>query len=172
MVRYVSGPEWSIAVKDQYGPLFMPMNRPDQQFKLRLPVELKARLEESATAGGRSLTAEIVHRLEQSFHAGSVLSVEHVLVMASTNVEGSRRLNQEKLAALQAAEKDGEQWDRPWPRQQLIDHHAKAKNRLLGMTYDVDNLIYEASQRSAEGNPMSLDELKSRLLAIGINLPI
>jgi hypothetical protein len=43
------------------------MNTPDTQFKLRIPAELKSRLEDHATASGRSLSAEIVHRLERSF---------------------------------------------------------------------------------------------------------
>ncbi|MBB5676406.1 Arc family DNA-binding protein [Xanthomonas arboricola] len=37
------------------------------QFKLRMPGELMRRLEEEAQAAGRSMSAEIVWRLEQSF---------------------------------------------------------------------------------------------------------
>lgn len=43
------------------------MNSPDTQFKLRLPAELKAKLEDQAATAGRSLSAEIVQRLEASF---------------------------------------------------------------------------------------------------------
>jgi predicted DNA-binding protein len=43
------------------------MAREDPQMKLRLPAELKARVEEAAQHAGRSLNAEIVHRLERSF---------------------------------------------------------------------------------------------------------
>ncbi len=39
----------------------------EPQFKLRLPTELKDQLEGSAEAGSRSLTSEIVRRLELSF---------------------------------------------------------------------------------------------------------
>ena len=49
------------------------MKKPDPQFKLRLPPELKARLEESAQASARSLTAEIIVRLESSYRHGSAL---------------------------------------------------------------------------------------------------
>lgn len=35
--------------------------------KLRMPPELRDQVEESAKANGRSMNAEIVHRLEQSF---------------------------------------------------------------------------------------------------------
>jgi hypothetical protein len=45
------------------------MTRDDPQMKLRLPAELKARVEESANAAGRSLNAEIVYRLEASLSA-------------------------------------------------------------------------------------------------------
>ena len=48
------------------------MARNDPQVNLRIPPALKARLEESAQATGRSLTAEVVQRLEDSFLAGAV----------------------------------------------------------------------------------------------------
>jgi hypothetical protein len=46
------------------------MKKPDPQFKLRLPPELKERLEKSAQASARSLTAEIIVRLESSYRHG------------------------------------------------------------------------------------------------------
>lgn len=39
----------------------------DPQFKLRLPLELKERIEKAAVTNNRSMNAEIVDRLEQSF---------------------------------------------------------------------------------------------------------
>lgn len=39
-------------------------------YPLRLPPELKAKVEESAEAQGRSLNAEIIARLQDSFTAG------------------------------------------------------------------------------------------------------
>lgn len=39
----------------------------DPHFKIRLPAELKQRLESAAVHNGLSLTAEIVRRLEESF---------------------------------------------------------------------------------------------------------
>jgi predicted transcriptional regulator len=42
------------------------MARSDPQVNVRLPAELKQRLDELAAASGRSLTAEIVLRLQQS----------------------------------------------------------------------------------------------------------
>lgn len=40
-------------------------------FGLRLPSELKQRLEEQAKAEGRSLNSEIVKRLKESFSGGA-----------------------------------------------------------------------------------------------------
>lgn len=40
------------------------MARTDPQINFRIPEELKQRLDESAAASGKSLTAEIVHRLQ------------------------------------------------------------------------------------------------------------
>jgi predicted HicB family RNase H-like nuclease len=43
------------------------MSRDDPQMKLRLPPELKARVEEAARASGRSINAELVQRIAASF---------------------------------------------------------------------------------------------------------
>ena len=45
------------------------MARDDPHFRLRLPPELKAQVEEAARAAGRSINTEIVQRLEASFAA-------------------------------------------------------------------------------------------------------
>lgn len=42
------------------------MARDDPMMRFRAPTELKARIEEAASKNGRSLNAEIVHRLERS----------------------------------------------------------------------------------------------------------
>ncbi|WP_447896739.1 Arc family DNA-binding protein [Stenotrophomonas acidaminiphila] len=43
------------------------MARTDPQFNLRIPIDLKVKVEEAAKANGRSATSEILARLEQSF---------------------------------------------------------------------------------------------------------
>ncbi|MDX1296934.1 MAG: Arc family DNA-binding protein [Pseudomonas sp.] len=43
------------------------MSRTDPQFKLRMPPELRAQLEQTAKEARRSLNAEIVLRLEATF---------------------------------------------------------------------------------------------------------
>lgn len=55
--------------------------RTDPQLKLRLPVELKERIEKSADAAMRPLSAEIIRRLEWSYRAeeqGTVIDDEAV----------------------------------------------------------------------------------------------
>ncbi|MEQ1203029.1 Arc family DNA-binding protein [Acinetobacter baumannii] len=47
------------------------MARTDQQFPLRLPPELKEKLENACKESGRSKNAEAVYRLEQSFEQNS-----------------------------------------------------------------------------------------------------
>lgn len=49
------------------------MKSTDSQFRLRLPVDLKARLEEAAKAEGRSINAQVLVYLEESLNrAGPV----------------------------------------------------------------------------------------------------
>lgn len=45
----------------------MPPKQTDPQFKLRLTPQLKAEIEKAAADSGRSMNAEILLRLEQSF---------------------------------------------------------------------------------------------------------
>lgn len=47
------------------------MARDDPQINLRIPAALKERLDEASVQSKRSLTAEVVARLEESFDAGS-----------------------------------------------------------------------------------------------------
>ena len=49
------------------------MSREDPQLKLRLPPDLKSRVEDAAKANNRSMNAEIVSRLEQTFGQQFVL---------------------------------------------------------------------------------------------------
>jgi hypothetical protein len=54
------------------------MSREDPQFKLRLPAELKTRIDEMAAANHRSINAEIIARLESTFLEGQSSSHESV----------------------------------------------------------------------------------------------
>lgn len=50
-------------------------------YPIRMPVDLRARLEESARDGARSLHAEIISRLEQSFQAHSSPALDRMLAI-------------------------------------------------------------------------------------------
>lgn len=47
------------------------MARNDPQMNLRVPMELKEKIEKAALDNGRTITAEAVYRLEQSFEVQS-----------------------------------------------------------------------------------------------------
>ena len=56
------------------------MKQTDPQFKLRIPPELKAKLDAAANANQRSISAEIVQRLSESFEMpGDVFLLQHEL---------------------------------------------------------------------------------------------
>ncbi|MDF7658309.1 Arc family DNA-binding protein [Erwiniaceae bacterium L1_54_6] len=61
------------------------MSREDPQFRIRLPAELKEKIEESAKDNNRSLNAEIVFRLDASFlnelNPDELLSAEDALLL-------------------------------------------------------------------------------------------
>lgn len=63
------------------------MSRSDPQFNLRIPADLKDQIEKAASAVGRSATAEIVHRLRQSFERTSeALTKREVVAEAQASV--------------------------------------------------------------------------------------
>lgn len=68
------------------------MSREDPQLKIRLPLELKEKITESAAEYGRSINSEVVARLEQSFELSerqAVIEQNHLnnIMTASANVE-------------------------------------------------------------------------------------
>lgn len=50
------------------------MARNDPQMNLRVPMELKEKIEKTALENGRTITAEAVYRLEQSFKINNLQS--------------------------------------------------------------------------------------------------
>lgn len=52
------------------------MSRDDLHFRLRIPGDLKVQIEAAADANRRSMTAEIVARLQESFSAESLPTPE------------------------------------------------------------------------------------------------
>ncbi|RPV79564.1 hypothetical protein IPC782_28435 [Pseudomonas aeruginosa] len=81
------------------------MSRTDPQFKLRMPPALRARVEQAAKASLRSLNAELVFRVEQSFEG-----VEVARVLSSNPINGLLSFLEGYL--LHAAEHPSEPFDR------------------------------------------------------------
>ncbi|WP_151869572.1 Arc family DNA-binding protein [Acinetobacter sp. TUM15509] len=54
------------------------MARNDPQMNLRVPMELKEKIEKAALDNGRTITAEAVYRLEQSFNEKNIVEEEVV----------------------------------------------------------------------------------------------
>jgi hypothetical protein len=65
------------------------MARDEPQINLRMPADLKVRLERAASENRRSTTAEIMARLEESFTAGAAGPIdEHTLDLFADTVAG------------------------------------------------------------------------------------
>jgi uncharacterized protein (DUF1778 family) len=65
------------------------MARDEPQINLRIPADLKDRLDHASTNNKRSLTAEVVARLEESFTAGAAGPIdEHTLDLFADTVAG------------------------------------------------------------------------------------
>ncbi|MGF6781119.1 Arc family DNA-binding protein [Paraburkholderia sp. GAS334] len=62
------------------------MARDEPQINLRMPADLKARLERAASDNRRSTTAEIMARLEESFTGGAAPIDEHTLDLFAEKV--------------------------------------------------------------------------------------
>ncbi|MBB5198622.1 Arc family DNA-binding protein [Glaciimonas immobilis] len=62
--------------------LFFGMARNDPQMNLRLPVELKEQIEDAAAKNNRTLTAEVVDRLQQSFEIVAGLKEKEIEALA------------------------------------------------------------------------------------------
>ncbi|MFC0710727.1 Arc family DNA-binding protein [Azorhizophilus paspali] len=84
------------------------MKQTDPQFKLRLPAELKARIDQAAADSHRSINAEIVARLAASFEPARESSAVREPVSlygsytSSAQLIGTLTEVQEQMAALQA----------------------------------------------------------------------
>lgn len=54
------------------------MARTDPQFNVRMPADLKEKIEEAAKENGRSMNAEIVYRLQQSLDEGRAETISNI----------------------------------------------------------------------------------------------
>lgn len=63
----------------------------DPHFKIRLPADLKAKLEKAAEENGRSVTAEIVHRLRR-YDDVDAAGLERLVAAAARRMEEFQEL--------------------------------------------------------------------------------
>ncbi|MHC0019315.1 Arc family DNA-binding protein [Acinetobacter pittii] len=68
------------------------MARTDPQFNLRVPQELKQQVEDAAKESGRSINAEAVHRLEESFLRATNFSNNQADVRIIPLKDGKKRV--------------------------------------------------------------------------------
>lgn len=82
------------------------MARDDLHFRLRIPEELKNKIEVAAQENRRSMTAEIVHRLEESFtpdgSIGGALSGDYVIPEDTPDEEIDRAIHNAIAKALKS----------------------------------------------------------------------
>ncbi|MBF7694149.1 Arc family DNA-binding protein [Acinetobacter pollinis] len=68
------------------------MARSDPQFNLRVPIELKQKVEGAAKESGRSINAEAVYRLEKSFDAPVSLNSTDAEMMTKIVASSMKKL--------------------------------------------------------------------------------
>lgn len=107
------------------------MSREDLHFRLRIPADLKEKVERSAQASNRSMTAEIIHRISLTFDEGYIAennkqavlhalleelrSVDNAIANASTKsleLEIARRKSDPNHTALDADIEHAEMYER------------------------------------------------------------
>ncbi|HFJ9613616.1 TPA: Arc family DNA-binding protein [Stenotrophomonas maltophilia] len=119
------------------------MNTPDTQFKLRIPADLKARLEDASANAGRSLTAEIVTRLEWSLEAQLLDQVEQL----HTNLGRVRSLS----ATVDTLKAD-------------LARYAEGDRKALAWLLGADGALSEATALDAAR--LALETMEERLYAL------
>lgn len=85
------------------------MARNDPQFNLRVPVELKQKVEEAAKESGRSINAEAVYRLEKSFEkidqdGATIIMSQHDSNMFEKMLEGLVQVQQKQNEMVESIE--------------------------------------------------------------------
>ncbi|MDP9908248.1 hypothetical protein J2W27_000341 [Variovorax boronicumulans] len=106
------------------------MSREDAQMKIRLPAELKAGIDEAASANKRTLNAEIVARLQASFDAPAALAVRPDAYIISRLLDEQLRSRLQEVrsrAAFYKFEADGLDYEiKELERQQPTPENGKA----------------------------------------------
>lgn len=135
------------------------MARDDPQINIRMPAKLKARLEEAATSNNRSVTAEIVARLEQSMvgpkHPPNIVvrlealpyGSEPAEISLGTFFENFSRTIKESVDAI---------------KQARIDNRSQRAPDTLQPNLDTDDHDREIAETAAEQVRISIRERRVR----------
>jgi len=151
------------------------MSTAGHQFKLRLPPELKERIESAAEQSGRSVTAEIVQRLEESFTVGDrYMSVKLQLNGAIQLTERTLKVCQDALEELLAAEKRGDPWmprpDEAATRAEEIEGARKAVAFFETDLLKQKKLLQEIAALDMKGQSMTAAQLRERIKQLDIQI--
>ncbi|WP_087607922.1 Arc family DNA-binding protein [Komagataeibacter europaeus] len=84
------------------------MSDPEKQIHVRLPESLKAKIEASAKSSGRSVNAEVVQRLENSFLSASDMMERELIEAEDELVASLERSLQHVQKSVSEAEKKAE----------------------------------------------------------------
>lgn len=129
------------------------MARNDPQMNLRVPMDLKEKIEKAAFDNGRTITAEAVYRLEKSFEANNGLfSIDDPLVRAHFIAMQDIKYD-EKIMALKYTIRVIEDSDAELTKQlsQLIKYTQLEKDDL---GFDITRLL--------ENSPTILQDIKDK----------
>lgn len=74
------------------------MARDDPYFRLRIPEDLKARVQKAAEANKRSMTAEIIARLDESFSSDRKYTEQDILRIMDALEEATKKLRENTRA--------------------------------------------------------------------------
>lgn len=133
------------------------MARKDPQINIRIPADLKVSLESAALEGGRSVTAEIITRLQASFKAPMDLKREQLLLFINEVID--ERL---ELTAQQSS-----------PASQAVDVLVRGKKTTVNIPAFEGHVEPEAPVRKkivlvrGKGNPTPKGTPVNKVIVIG-----
>lgn len=67
------------------------MSRDITPFGLRMPTELKARVDAAAAKSGRSINAEVIARLQESFEQQAAVDIDALAEALAAKLEAKRK---------------------------------------------------------------------------------
>lgn len=121
----------------------------DPQFKLRLTPDLKNEIEAAARAGGRSMNAEILTRLEDSFNEGSASELRQTIGMLQRALD----------AATAAANASHSSADATRAVSEMYENEVRELQERLTQIAGVSAVVTAAIRDAAEGKSWDLQIL-------------